>query len=445
MPVNLFLFAFLKRWYNNTAMASYAKQLFFLGSLLLAANAFLPSPDGGKFAGGLEAIQNQQVAVTYQLGDGKGSVSETDDGTISTRYLEDSNVRSGEYEGQGDSPELNLKFLKETSGGETTLSVKRFLIGFPNIIGVGASQIPSDSTLVSAKLKLTLSAISGPENMRVNAYRVLQKWEETESGYLRVPSWRQYQRSVTEGENRWENHGVDVPKSSASVPISAEVVIPRAPGDLLVIDVAPAVRAWMGGEPNYGLMLRFFEETVGSSFRLASFYSSESQIGDLRPKLEVVYTLKAVPPPLPPEPCREVSVPVCPQGFMSGPTSVYDGDGRCVISYDFRCKEIAESPILTEPLPAVVLPTVPIPVPKPTVTPAPRPASPPASEPPLEQAPVSVPSETPEGSVQKPQPVASTSEVKTEEVRSGEALTKIFRFFQKNILETWDRVIKFFR
>lgn len=443
MPMGLFLFVFLKRCYNNTVMASHAKQLLFLGSALLAANAFLPTPGDGKFASGLDAVQGEQITVTYQLGDGKGAVSETDDGTISTRYLEDSNVRSGEYEGQGDSSELNLKFLKETSGSETTLSVKRFLIRFPNIIGGGTSQVPSDATLVSAKLKLTLSAISGPENMRVNAYRVLEKWEETESGYLRAPSWRQYQRSVTEGENRWENHGVDTPKSSASVPVSAEVAIPRAPGDLLVVDVAPAVRAWMGGEPNYGLMLRFFEETVGSSFRLASFYSSESQIADLRPKLEIVYTPKAVPPPPSPEPCREVSIPVCPQGFMSGPTSVYGGDGRCVISYDFRCKEIVESPILMEPLPAVVLPTVPIPVPKPTVTPAPKPAAPPA--PPLEQAPVPASSETPEGPEQKPQPVASTSEVKTEEVRSGEALTKIFRFFQKNILETWDRVIKFFR
>ncbi|MBI2639622.1 MAG: DNRLRE domain-containing protein [Candidatus Sungbacteria bacterium] len=424
-------------------MIYHTKQLFFLGVLLLVANAFLPNPIGGEFANGLQAAQSEQVTVTYQLGDGKGSVSETDDGTISTRYLEDSNVRSGEYEGQGDSSELNLKFLKETSGSETTLSVKRFLIGFPNIIGGGASQIPSDATLVSAKLKLTLSVISGPENMRVNAYRVLQRWQETESGYLRAPSWRQYQRSVTEGENRWENHGVDVPKSSESVPISAEVAIPRTPEDLLVIDVASAVKAWMGGEPNYGLMLRFFEETIGSSFRLASFYGSESQVADSRPELEIVYMPKAVPPPPEPEPCREVFMPVCPEGFASGPTGVYDGDARCVIGYDFRCNEATEPPV-SAPAP-VVLPPAPVPVPKPTVIPAPKPTSSLVPEPSSEQVPAPSSSGTPEELVQKPQPATSTSSVKTEEIRPGEALNRIFKFIQKNILETWDRVIKLFK
>ncbi len=416
-------------------MIQHLKLLLFLGLLLLAANSFLPSPDGREFAGGLEGVSAPKT-VTYQLGDGKGSASETDDGTIGGRYLEDALVKPSEYHGSGDSAQLDLKRFKETVGVETTIDTRRFLLKFPNIIGDGPSQIPTSAAINSGALKLTLASITGPENMRVNVYRVLERWEETESGYLRAPSWRQYQRSVIEGENRWANDGADVPASSDSIPVAAEVLLPRGTESVLTIDVTSAVTAWAGGKANNGLMLRFFEETIGTTLRTATFYASESSMAELRPKLEVVYTPKPPPPPPPLPPCPQLSQPVCSQGFATGPTAIYDTKERCIVGYDFKCKDAppapAPAPVPTPPSP---LPVLPPPAPKPAPVPEPKPA--PALKP--APAPTHLPARTP-----LPPPPTPTPSKPAEESKPV-FITRFFQAAQKSILGTWAKIIELFR
>ena len=392
-------------------MTQHLKLLLFLGLLLLVANAFLPNPPRGELAGGLEGVSGQPVTLTYQLGDGKRSVSETDDGTLWSRYLDPVLVRPTEYEGNGDGTQLDIKRVKDTVGVETTIETKRFLIKFPNIIGGGPSQIPTSATIQSGALKLTIASASGPDIMRVNVYRVFEGWEETESGYLRAPSWRQYQRSVGESENRWQNDGADVPTSSDSTPVAAGVLLPKIADSVLIIDVTSAVKDWAGGKPNQGLMLKLFEETIGTQLRTATFYTSESSSASLRTKLEVVYTPKPVPPPPPPppEPPPPVFLPPPPPPPPPAPTP------------------IPPSPV-TIPPPGVQKPSpVPLPAPKPVPAPKPTPAPSPA------------PAPTP-----LPPPPAPTPQKPAEESKPA-PLTRFFQAAQKNILETWARIIGLFR
>ena len=108
-------------------------KLFFLTAIFFVIGFLTPPPPHGNRAA--ISTASASTTATYQKGDGKGIVSETDDGTIYSRYVETTLARPFDFQGDGDGTLLTLRRLKETTGSETLIEVKRFLIKFPNNAG----------------------------------------------------------------------------------------------------------------------------------------------------------------------------------------------------------------------------------------------------------------------------------------------------------------------
>ncbi|MFY9462145.1 MAG: DNRLRE domain-containing protein, partial [Candidatus Sungiibacteriota bacterium] len=376
------------------------KQIVLLASIFLILQAIIPKGPPGKLtaAAGDAPLQ---TTITYQKGDGKGLVSETDDGTLSSKFVEGTLSRFSEYQGEGSENSLLLKRLLETSGGETTVETKRAVIKFPNIIGSGAGQIPRVAKITSATLKLVMNAFSSPAPLSASVYRILEDWSETESGYLKSPGWRGRHPAGNESDtpNQWTNFGASTPTSSESPPVTEAIQAPNILGGTVSFDITKAVENWADGKPNNGVMLKLFEETPGGTLRLVSFYSSEWSETKLRPLLEVTYTTEVAAPPPAPAPAP-----------TPAPTAT--------------------------PTPPAPTPTPPTPAPAPAPKPA---AKPPTPKPAPAPTPVPVPPEP-----EKPTP-PPTPAPEPEERPKPNIITSIFTIIQNRILETWESIIRLFR
>lgn len=380
-------------------MTQLSKKLILLLVALITLNYISPNGANRQPAAISDAL-SQTVTVTYQKGDGKGDISETDDGTLSSRFVEGTQSRSGEYQGDGSENSLLLKRVAETSGGQTTVETKRIIIKFPNIIGGETNQIPRGAKINSAALKLVINAFNSPSAISASVYRILEGWTETESGYLKSPSWRERIPTLSESDTatQWTNFGADTPTSSESPPIAEAVQIPYMLGGTISFDITKAVENWAAGNPNNGVMLKLFQESPAGTLRLASFYSSEWSEVELHPLLEVTYTMEATPPPPAPTP---TPVP---------------------------------APVATPTPPS---PTPPPPTPTPTPTPAPKPKPTPAPTP--------TPKKLAPAAVEKPSESIVVVTPKIEEKPKLNIVTIVFTVIQKRILETWESIIRLFR
>src|SRR3989338_7601011 len=128
-------------------MAYYIKALASLSVMLLTINTFLPTASKFELATSLETITEQPVTVSYQRGDEKNDTSETDDGTLLSRYVDGTVPRPTEFQGDGSGSSIVLKRAIETSGGETVVDTQRIAIKFPNILGNGTNQIPLNTEI----------------------------------------------------------------------------------------------------------------------------------------------------------------------------------------------------------------------------------------------------------------------------------------------------------
>ncbi|MDO8500186.1 MAG: DNRLRE domain-containing protein [bacterium] len=401
-------------------MSQLFKKLLFLLLTLAALNYLLPGGTSGQSAATLESVI-KTTTVTYQKGDGKSAVSETDDGTLESHYIEGTLSRFSEYQGNGAENQLILKRAKETSGEETSIDTKRAIIKFPNIIGSETNQIPTGAKINSATLKLVMNDLSALTAISTNAYRILESWTETESGYLKSPGWRNRTPAVNENDTTklWTNLGADAPISSENVPVAEAVQIPNARGSVVSFDITKATQAWADGSPNNGIMLKLSEETPGGTLRLVSFYSSEWEEATLRPMLKVNYsytvTIEIAPtPPVEPTPIPPTATPTP-----------------------------APSPLPPTPIPATPPKTTPhIPSPKPITTPVPMACTQEAKQ-------------CPDGSyvsrtdkncefakcpaIEPPAPAPKIEEQKPS------IIANIFIIIQNRILDTWESIMRLFR
>ncbi len=376
-------------------MTQLLKKLFLLLAVLIALNYISPNVDNRQSAA-ISDASNQTITVTYQKGDGKGDVSETDDGTLSSRFIEGTQSRSGEYQGDGSENSLLLKRIAETSDGQTTVETKRIVIKFPNITGSETKQIPRGAKINSAALKLVINSFNAPSAISASVYSMLEGWTETESGYLKSPSWRERIPALGESDTttQWTNFGADTPISSESPPLAEAVQIPYMLGGTISFDITKAVENWAGGKPNNGVMLKLYQESPAATLRLASFYSSEWSGVELRPLLEVTYTTEVTPPPAP----TPAPIPT--------PTA---------------------TPTPPTPIPPPPTPT-PAPAPKPQPTPpAPKPIP----------APIPTPEKPAPATVEKPSESPIVVTPKIEEKPTLNIVTIVFTVIQKRILEKW--------
>ncbi len=184
--------------------------------------------------------------VTYQKGDGKGSVSETDDATLhstnsTTNYGSDAALLID------DTPDLHA------------------VIKFPNIFGGGANQIPLGSTITSA----TLTVEVFDPGTEIAVYQVTESWIEDQV------SWT---NRVT--GTPWSNAGAD---GTLSHKATADDTFTNGSNGSRDIDVITSVQNWSAGEANEGWV--FINTTTGGVDVRSSEYGTLAQ----RPKLSVTY------------------------------------------------------------------------------------------------------------------------------------------------------------
>ena len=188
------------------------------------------------------------VDVTFQKGDGKGAVSETDDANLESDHDDDN------------------------FGARRSLNVdgrphKHVVLKFPDIFGNDANQIPLGSTINSAALTLT---VSNSTDRDPTVYRIIESWTESEV------TW-----SSRSDDVEWSNDGADGTGSHAATPVGD---FPMRRSGSQSMDVTTSLRSWSNGEINEGWVL------IDNSNNGADFDSGETRKTGERPKLTVNYT-----------------------------------------------------------------------------------------------------------------------------------------------------------
>ena len=187
------------------------------------------------------------AGVTYQKGDGKGSVSETDDAK-----LLDGGAANTNY---GSTTDL------EIDSGD-----KHSVVKFPNIFGGGADQIPLGSVIVSATL--TLEVFDQGDDPLV--YQLIEGWVESQVTYN--------DRITAVG---WSNPGAG---GTGSRKATADGSLPAGSTGTRSVDVTTSVQNWSDGEVNEGWVLE--DSGSGGVDIRTSEYATVAQ----RPMLSVTYT-----------------------------------------------------------------------------------------------------------------------------------------------------------
>ena len=139
------------------------------------------------------------------------------------------------------------------------------LVRFDNLFGAATGQIPTDATVLSAKLKLWAVASTGNTANPVEVHRMLKDWTTS-------ATWSSLGNGV---------HPDDV--TAATTPDFAYA--PKVAGEPFFFDVSDSVQRWLDGAPNYGWALL---PTGADDY---AFQSAEAATIAQRPLLEVSYAL----------------------------------------------------------------------------------------------------------------------------------------------------------
>ncbi len=152
----------------------------------------------------------------------------------------------------------NASADSNNDGGESQI-----LLRFHDIVGDEPGQIPPNSAILEARL--IISAFD--EGTTVHLHRMLVSWDG-------AATWNSTVAGITadDSEAASQKDGFTFGKISAST-------------SAIGFDVVDAVQAWVNGSPNHGWV---FINTGGNGW---DFYTSEQEVAEKRPRLEVRYRL----------------------------------------------------------------------------------------------------------------------------------------------------------
>jgi len=106
----------------------------------------------------------------------------------------------------------------------------------------------------------------------VAVHRILADWDVTTATY----------------ETPWSTPGLAPDVDHASAPlITVTLTTLLTKEGWLDLDITPAVREWLAGQPNFGLALRLTDDSFGMAHLW--IYAGEYENPNLRPKLTLVY------------------------------------------------------------------------------------------------------------------------------------------------------------
>ena len=164
------------------------------------------------------------------------------------------------------------------AGGEPSLSLGAQIhhkVDARTLMKFDLSALPKDVKISGAQLRLTLSnsAFTGTQpGAKITAYAMKREWNELECG------WRNAKKDVA-----WSALGADGPADHDAEAVGSVDIggFPAAKEKyrFVAIDLSELVKKWQGGEPNYGVVLKY------SGGGCVKFHSSEFQDYPFRPTL----------------------------------------------------------------------------------------------------------------------------------------------------------------
>ena len=213
---------------------------------------------------------SKAAVITFQAGDGKGTFSQTDDGTLDTAG--------------GSNPQSAVLRV-----GRKDSALQRFALRFPNFIGSDGNQIPEGVKINSATIKLketSGSYYNTATPVNIGLYKILEDWQQsTVSGYYGSPGW--YYR-INSPATLWTNLGIGPPQSSSAV-AEASLPVGMSYGTTFSFDVTHEVQNWVSTfTTNRGFVFYLQDETTLDTSK--EFNSSEATNVSDRPILQIDYT-----------------------------------------------------------------------------------------------------------------------------------------------------------
>ena len=186
---------------------------------------------------------------------------------------------------QANPAQLDDNYLRIGGGGNTNFGASPGLLvgywGIPEwnraILHWPALPLPSNATLVSARLELYMYGAATPDAMEISVHQMTTGWTELGS------TWNDY-----DGSNAWNASGGG--GDFDPTPIDAVAGITNATGWVSWNVTAPARDWWAGTGANHGILLRQADDDLGIPLGRKDFYSGDAANASLRPRLDLVYT-----------------------------------------------------------------------------------------------------------------------------------------------------------
>ena len=142
------------------------------------------------------------------------------------------------------------------------------------VLQFGLGGVPAGAKVLSAKLELNLTSLNSPGTASVHQLtRAFVEGTQAGGGVADGATW-----DTWDGTSNWSTPGGDF----NALPVAEGAI--NAAGGWVSWDIAELVSKWLGGDPNYGLLI-----DGANGLRLAKFASREDPDASRRPKLTIEY------------------------------------------------------------------------------------------------------------------------------------------------------------
>ena len=175
------------------------------------------------------------------------------------------------YDGEGDTT-ISQWAQNANYGNSTAVSVRSEGVTY-TLIHFDLPDVPAGSQVLSATLRLYLTARSNTQGMTLNVYRLLRPWKEMEATWLQASNG-----------DPWQSPGASGSSDRDAAPVGSIAL--GNTGKFYEVNITPAAAVW-GASPdqNFGLLL------AGESKGSVEYYFDSGDTGSalLRPELALTY------------------------------------------------------------------------------------------------------------------------------------------------------------
>ncbi len=151
-------------------------------------------------------------------------------------------------------------------------------VAYRSLLKFELPEIPASYTMINASLNLIGYPDEGYDmfnsNTLVTVHRITQEWSETNAKWDKM-------------NNKYDSN-IESYFLSTRSGLNGNTVEPK----YSYADITGLVQKWYNNEPNYGLMLKAFEETYNSNVKCGYYFSKDNNVTGDSPKPRLIITYK---------------------------------------------------------------------------------------------------------------------------------------------------------